>query len=158
LQTTTQVIQHAVSITTPQHAVSITTPQSHEMTANSRSQKIPSTLRIIEILPIAAACPILLMVQLHDCSSDPAAGKDKLTRYPSLDAGSRLQASGGEAANTTLLATFCKDHVPRSCDHALLTNSTRSTRPCSLAESFLSSGDTLTLELRVTESTALRCV
>ena len=102
--------------------------------------------------------PILLTVQLHAYSSDPAGGKDKMTRYPSLVAGSRLLASGGEAANATLLATFCKDQVPRSCDHALLTNSTRSTRPCSLAESFFSSGDTLTLELRVTESTALRCV
>jgi hypothetical protein len=149
MQTTTQSIQHAVSITKL---------QSHEMIANSQSQKIPSTLRVIEIIPTASTYPILLMIHLHDCSSDPAGGKDKMTRYPALVAGGRLLASGVEAANATLLATFCKDQVPRSCDHALLTNSTRSTRPCSLTESFFSSGDILTLELRVSESTALRCV
>ena len=92
------------------------------------------------------------------CSSDPAGGKDKMTRYPALVAGSRLLSSGGEAANATLLAAFCKDQVPRTCDHALLINNTRSTRPCSLSESFFSTGDTMTLELRVAESTALRCV
>ena len=112
----------------------------------------------IGTVPTASTLPILLVVQFHDCSSDPAGEKDKMTRYPALVAGGRLLASGVEAANATLLATFCKDLVPRSCDHALLTNSTRSTRPCSLTESFFSSGDTLTLELRVVESTALRCV
>ncbi|GFG32351.1 hypothetical protein Cfor_10995 [Coptotermes formosanus] len=90
--------------------------------------------------------------------NDIFCGKDKMTRYPAVVTGSRLHVSTTEAANATLLATFCKDQVPRSCDHALLTNSTRSTRPCSLAESFLSSGDSLTLELRIAESTALRPV
>ncbi|XP_034252520.1 uncharacterized protein LOC117652003 [Thrips palmi] len=64
--------------------------------------------------------------------------------------------------NTSLLARYCKDRVPRSCDHGLLTAPNRSAargpRPCSLAESFLSSGDALTLELRTVESTALRPV
>lgn len=62
----------------------------------------------------------------------------------------------GGKANLTLLARYCKDHIPRSCDHSLLANSTRLPRPCSLAESFLSSGDALTLELKLTESTALK--
>ena len=70
--------------------------------------------------------------------------------------GNRLFLGGMDPANATLLATYCKDQVPRSCDHSLLSNSTRSPRPCSLAESFLSSGDSLTLELRLAESTALR--
>ncbi|KAK9889675.1 hypothetical protein WA026_007054 [Henosepilachna vigintioctopunctata] len=60
--------------------------------------------------------------------------------------------------NITLLARYCREHVPRSCDHALLTNATRFPRPCSLAESFLTSGDSLTLELKLADSTALRPV
>ncbi|CAG2066057.1 unnamed protein product [Timema podura] len=58
--------------------------------------------------------------------------------------------------NVTLLARYCKDQVPRSCDQSLLANITRFPRPCSLTESFLSTGDSLTLELRLSESTALR--
>jgi hypothetical protein len=81
-----------------------------------------------------------------------------MTRYPAGVTGVKVPVSTTEAANATLMATFCKDQLPRSCDHALLTNATRSPRPCSLAESFLSSGDSLTLELRTGESTALRCV
>lgn len=36
--------------------------------------------------------------------------------------------------------------MPRLCDHTLLSNSSRFTRPCSLAESYVSSGSELTLE------------
>ncbi|KAF7286391.1 hypothetical protein GWI33_005683 [Rhynchophorus ferrugineus] len=60
--------------------------------------------------------------------------------------------------NVTLLARFCREHVPRSCEHSLLANSTRSTRPCSFTESYLTSGDTLTLELKLADSTALKPV
>ncbi|KAJ8915070.1 hypothetical protein NQ315_014325 [Exocentrus adspersus] len=74
----------------------------------------------------------------------------------------RPSQSGGSTAsnkrNVTLLARYCKEHIPRSCDHSLLANATRFPRPCSLAESFLSSGDSLTLELRLSDSTALRSV
>ncbi|XP_048507374.1 uncharacterized protein LOC105683642 isoform X2 [Athalia rosae] len=59
------------------------------------------------------------------------------------------------AGNTSLLARYCKDRVPRTCDHAILQNTSR---PCSLGESFISSGSTLTIELRMVESTALRPV
>lgn len=48
--------------------------------------------------------------------------------------------------NVSLLGEFCKDEVPRLCDHTLLSNSSRFTRPCSLAESYVSSGSELTLE------------
>ncbi|XP_011496881.1 PREDICTED: uncharacterized protein LOC105361406 [Ceratosolen solmsi marchali] len=57
------------------------------------------------------------------------------------------------ASNTSLLARYCKDKVPRSCDHAILQNTSR---PCSLGESFVSSGSSLTIEILVTETTALR--
>ncbi|CAL7941517.1 unnamed protein product [Xylocopa violacea] len=59
------------------------------------------------------------------------------------------------AGNTTLLARYCKDKVPRTCDHAILQNTSR---PCSLGESFVSSGSSLTIEMRMVESTALRRV
>ncbi|XP_023310248.1 uncharacterized protein LOC108907793 [Anoplophora glabripennis] len=76
---------------------------------------------------------------------------------------SRAGQSGGTGSaagkkNVTLLARYCREHVPRSCDHSLLANATRFPRPCSLAESFLTSGDSLTLELRLADSTALRPV
>ncbi|KAG8242076.1 hypothetical protein J6590_072970 [Homalodisca vitripennis] len=80
--------------------------------------------------------------------------------YCEKDEGGSLVYSVGKSNNNnlTLLARYCKDHIPRSCDHSLLSNGTRAPRPCSLAESFLSSGDSLTLELRITQSTALRPV
>nr|XP_018896496.1 PREDICTED: uncharacterized protein LOC109030132 [Bemisia tabaci] len=61
--------------------------------------------------------------------------------------------AGGQ--NLTLLARYCKDSIPRSCDHSILRNHSR---PCSRAESFLSSADTLTLDFKVAESTSLRPV
>ncbi|XP_014244260.1 uncharacterized protein LOC106663716 [Cimex lectularius] len=54
-----------------------------------------------------------------------------------------------------LIATFCKEQIPRSCDHQLLRNMSRA---CKASESFLSTGDSATLELKVTEATALRPV
>lgn len=38
----------------------------------------------------------------------------------------------------------------------MLANGTRFPRPCSLSESFLSTGDSITMELRISDSTALR--
>ncbi|XP_068086166.1 uncharacterized protein [Anabrus simplex] len=80
--------------------------------------------------------------------------RDKV-RFP---AGSVLPGAKINPGNASLLARYCKDQVPRSCDHSLLSNSTRVPRPCSLVESFLSTGESLTLELRLSESTALRPV
>lgn len=56
--------------------------------------------------------------------------------------------------HTNVIARFCRGSIPRSCDHVVL-NSTYS-RPCTMQESFISSSDYATLELKVTESTALR--
>lgn len=55
---------------------------------------------------------------------------------------------------TTLIARYCQGRVPRSCDHAVL-NETHA-RPCTMLESYVSSGEFVTLELRNTESTVLR--
>lgn len=47
--------------------------------------------------------------------------------------------------NVQLIGQFCKDEKPKLCDHSLLTNSSRLTRPCGLAESYLSSKSDLTI-------------
>lgn len=60
--------------------------------------------------------------------------------------------------NVTLLARYCKEHKPKSCEHSLFKNATYFPRPCSLLESYLTSGDSLTLELKLGDSTALRWV
>jgi hypothetical protein len=57
--------------------------------------------------------------------------------------------------NVTLMGQFCKDDIPRLCDHSLLRNSSRHTRPCSLAESYVSSGRDLTLEHVLRQGSAL---
>lgn len=53
------------------------------------------------------------------------------------------------------MGEFCKYDVPRLCDHSLLRNSSRHTRPCSLAESYVSSGRDLTLEHILRQGSAL---
>ncbi|XP_029726486.2 uncharacterized protein LOC109623124 isoform X2 [Aedes albopictus] len=56
--------------------------------------------------------------------------------------------------STNVIARYCGGTVQRSCDHGMLNVS--NARPCTLAESFVSSSDFVTLELRTTESTVLR--
>lgn len=53
------------------------------------------------------------------------------------------------------MGQFCKDDIPRLCDHSLLRNSSRHTRPCSLAESYVSTGRDLTLEHILRQGSAL---
>jgi hypothetical protein len=57
--------------------------------------------------------------------------------------------------NVSLLGEFCRDDVPRLCDHSLLSNSSRFTRPCALAESYVSSGSELTVEQFLRQGSAL---
>ncbi|XP_071872187.1 uncharacterized protein isoform X1 [Bombus fervidus] len=57
--------------------------------------------------------------------------------------------------NITLMGQFCKDDTPRLCDHSLLRNGSRHARPCSLAESYVSSGRDLTLEHILRQGSAL---
>ncbi|XP_057327252.1 uncharacterized protein LOC130668799 [Microplitis mediator] len=54
-----------------------------------------------------------------------------------------------------LMGQFCKDEIPVLCDHSLLRNSSRHTRPCSLAESYVSTGRDLTLEHILRQGSAL---
>lgn len=53
------------------------------------------------------------------------------------------------------MGEFCKYDIPRLCDHSLLRNSSRHTRPCSLAESYVSTGRDLTLEHILRQGSAL---
>lgn len=55
---------------------------------------------------------------------------------------------------THVLTRFCRGSTPRSCDHFSMNESLA--RPCTLSESFVSSSESVTLELRNTESTVLR--
>ncbi|CAG9759748.1 unnamed protein product [Ceutorhynchus assimilis] len=110
----------------------------------------------IHSLPANTTC--LYHLQVYCCSGSKE--KYNLDNYSSSNAITKTITSpsskGGK--NVTLLARFCREHVPKSCEHYLLSNSTRFPRPCSLAESYLTSGDTLTLELKLADSTALKPV
>lgn len=53
------------------------------------------------------------------------------------------------------MGEFCKDEIPRLCDHSLLRNSSRYTRPCSMSESYISTGRYLTLEQVLRQGSAL---
>ncbi|XP_054258135.1 uncharacterized protein LOC128983034 [Macrosteles quadrilineatus] len=89
----------------------------------------------------------LSFIKYHAASADPAAfqlGDDCNARLRIWDG--RITSVTGLQTNVSLLGEFCKDEVPRLCDHTLLSNSSRFTRPCSLAESYVSSGSELTLE------------
>lgn len=55
---------------------------------------------------------------------------------------------------TNVLSRYCRGNVPRSCEYNLLNESIN--RPCLLSESYVSSAEFLTLEVKNTESTALR--
>lgn len=55
---------------------------------------------------------------------------------------------------TAVLSRYCRGNVPRSCEYNLLNESIN--RPCLISESYISSTEFLTLEVKNTESTALR--
>lgn len=84
------------------------------------------------------------------CGQMCGSGKERQRYMEKVNEASQV---GALVSNTTLLAKYCRDRVPRSCDHAVLQNASR---PCTLGESFVSSGSSLTIEMRMTESTALR--
>ncbi|EDW68632.2 uncharacterized protein [Drosophila virilis] len=56
--------------------------------------------------------------------------------------------------STNVIARFCRGTIPRTCDRSNI-NETFA-RPCTISESYVSSSDAITLELRNTESTVLR--
>ncbi|KAF7989794.1 hypothetical protein HCN44_008468 [Aphidius gifuensis] len=63
----------------------------------------------------------------------------------------------GPANTGIFIASFC-DNIPKLCTHAALRNTTRSTRPCTESESYLSTSSSLTLKMETLFGTALRNV
>ncbi|XP_025833876.1 uncharacterized protein LOC112905517 [Agrilus planipennis] len=53
--------------------------------------------------------------------------------------------SGKSKQKNALISRFCKDEKPKLCDHSLLRNATRTTRPCEMHESYISSGSELSI-------------
>ncbi|XP_043865521.1 uncharacterized protein LOC6586587 isoform X2 [Drosophila mojavensis] len=75
-----------------------------------------------------------------NCANEPSQGYSSLGHY---------------AHNSTnVIARFCRGTIPRTCDRSNI-NETFA-RPCTISESYVSSSDSITLELRNTESTVLR--
>ncbi|XP_075218190.1 uncharacterized protein LOC142322980 [Lycorma delicatula] len=85
-------------------------------------------------------------IKYHAAPADPAAYQLSAECNARLRIWDGLISPNIQKKNISLLGEFCKDEVPRLCDHTLLSNSSRFTRPCSLAESYVSSGPELTLE------------
>ncbi|XP_054735461.1 uncharacterized protein LOC129242692 [Anastrepha obliqua] len=56
--------------------------------------------------------------------------------------------------STSVIARFCRGTIPRTCDRSNI-NETYA-RPCTVSESYVSSSDSITLELKNSESTVLR--
>ncbi|XP_023940214.2 uncharacterized protein LOC112047349 [Bicyclus anynana] len=54
-----------------------------------------------------------------------------------------------------LLGSFCREESPRLCDHALLSNATRATRPCAPSESYITTGPALTILQELRQGSAL---
>ncbi|KAL2712623.1 hypothetical protein V1478_018146, partial [Vespula squamosa] len=92
------------------------------------------------------------MMPLGECNE--ACEKER-QRYIERLGEATSQVVARPANNTTLLARYCKDKVPRTCDHAILQNVSR---PCSLGESFVSSGNSLTIEMRMIEPVNFRAL
>lgn len=63
----------------------------------------------------------------------------------------------GPANTGIFIASFC-DSTPRLCTHTALKNTTKSTRPCTALESYLTTSSMLTLRMETLLGTALRNV
>lgn len=73
---------------------------------------------------------------------------ERLNDFESGDCDVELQIWDGDIKTdktVPLMGQFCKDDKPKLCDHTLLRNSTRLTRPCGIAESYVSSHSDLTI-------------
>lgn len=76
-------------------------------------------------------------------------------RFSERDPAAKLLGSSKYGQNyTTVLSRYCRGNVPRSCEYNLLNESMN--RPCLISESYISSTELLTIEVKNTESTALR--
>ncbi|CAG9812676.1 unnamed protein product [Phaedon cochleariae] len=73
---------------------------------------------------------------------------ERLTDFNAEDCDVQLQIWDGDIkseATVPLIGQFCKDDTPKLCDHTLLKNSSRLTRPCGLSESYVSTNSDLTI-------------
>ncbi|XP_066139729.1 uncharacterized protein [Euwallacea fornicatus] len=83
---------------------------------------------------------------------------EKINDYNSGGCDVQLQIWDGDIKtrnSVQLIGQFCKEDKPKLCDHALLSNSSRLTRPCSLAESYVSTGSDLTITHSIKYGTVL---
>ncbi|XP_043485258.1 uncharacterized protein LOC122513084 [Leptopilina heterotoma] len=100
-------------------------------------------------------------IKYYSATIDPASSIDTIDSPTECNAklliwnGDHSSEKPINGKNVTLMGEFCKYDIPRLCDHSLLRNSSRHTRPCSLAESYVSSGRDLTLEHILRQGSAL---
>lgn len=102
---------------------------------------------------ISSPCQIIRLTLLDDkeIALRPFSDKDRSVQM-SRATSPQSVIVGRPPTNATLVARFCRERAPRTCEHALL----RRSRACAQTESFLSKGDSLTLELKLTQGTALK--
>lgn len=99
-------------------------------------------------------------IKYHAASSDPAMAFTDLVNdcnntHLKIWDGILNQNSEPAKSNLTLLGRFCKDEIPKLCDHTLLHNKSRIVRPCSVQESYVSSGPELSIEHFLKQGSAL---
>lgn len=73
---------------------------------------------------------------------------ERLTDFNTGECDVQLQIWDGDIKSqetVPLIGQFCKDDKPKLCDHTLLKNSSRLTRPCGIAESYVSTRSDLTI-------------
>lgn len=73
---------------------------------------------------------------------------ERITEFDSGECDVQLQLWDGNIKSKNgapLMGQFCKDDKPKLCDHTMLSNSSRKTRPCRITESYVSSGSDLTI-------------
>ncbi|XP_076243023.1 uncharacterized protein LOC143184574 [Calliopsis andreniformis] len=101
----------------------------------------------------------LSFIKYYAASADTAAtinvASDCNAKLLIWDGDHTLDKLSSTRKNVTLMGQFCKDDTPRLCDHSLLRNGSRHARPCSLAESYVSTGRDLTLEHILRQGSAL---
>ncbi|XP_013164823.1 PREDICTED: uncharacterized protein LOC106115808 [Papilio xuthus] len=86
--------------------------------------------------------------QQKDCSS-------QLTIWDGAAPDADLDRKLDMSDKKLLLGSFCREESPRLCDHALLSNATRATRPCAPSESYITTGPALTILQELRQGSAL---
>lgn len=62
---------------------------------------------------------------------------------------------GKEDPLSQVIADHCDNDTPKMCDHISLSNQTRITRPCTIAESYISTGNEMVIQTHTHQGTAL---